>query len=139
MPDINHLVRISAEADKVFKAISTKEGLQNWWTPKVEFKGESINFHFEEDYHKTMKVGTKRAKEHIEWYCTGGHSEWIGTTITMDLEPSEKETLLYFSHYNWLRGSEMFGQCSYQWAMFLRSLKNYCETGQGQPFPNQEK
>ena len=139
MPDINHLIRISAKPAIVFNALTTQAGLQSWWTPKVDLGPSSIDFHFEEGYHKTMKVEASREEEHVEWYCTEGHPEWIGTSITMDLEKSDDSTLVFFSHYNWLRCTEMFGQCSYQWAMFLKSLKSYCESGKGQPFPDQEK
>jgi uncharacterized protein YndB with AHSA1/START domain len=32
MPDILHLVKIHASPDKVYQAITTAEGVRNWWT-----------------------------------------------------------------------------------------------------------
>src|SRR5262249_36754676 len=46
MPEIMHLIKIRASQDKVYEAVSTPEGIRNWWTrdatldPKVGGSGE---------------------------------------------------------------------------------------------------
>lgn len=49
----------------------------------------------------------------------------------------EKVTLLIFHHDDWREYTPMFAECSYTWAQFLKSLKLFCETGKGRPWPNQ--
>ena len=46
MPDIMHLVKIRAAPERVYQAITTAEGIRNWWTrdtvlePKIGATGE---------------------------------------------------------------------------------------------------
>jgi uncharacterized protein YndB with AHSA1/START domain len=32
MPDIMHLVKINASPERVYQALTTPEGIRNWWT-----------------------------------------------------------------------------------------------------------
>jgi hypothetical protein len=63
----------------------------------------------------------------------------VGTTITFELEPHNKGCTLMFHHDNWAAYSQEFASCSFDWALFLRSLKMLCETGKGKPFPDFNK
>jgi hypothetical protein len=90
-----------------------------------------------------------------------GAKEWIGTLISFRLQPSDKKsllnsnpevkdqiqqqkkddkvTLLIFRHDDWKEYTPMFAECNYTWGQFLRSLKLFCETGKGRPWPNQHR
>ncbi|HKH60668.1 MAG TPA: hypothetical protein VKA49_07545, partial [Flavitalea sp.] len=92
---------------------------------------------------------------------TDGAGEWIGTTISFELQVGDKETLLnahpemsdqifqqeegsegtvlIFHHDNWKEYTPMFAECNYTWGRFMRSLKLFCETGEGRPWPNQHR
>ncbi|MEO5995927.1 MAG: hypothetical protein ABIN89_04350 [Chitinophagaceae bacterium] len=97
--------------------------------------------------------------EGVKWICITGAIEWIGTTISFELQQgdidallnshpevrdqlqqqrnSDKVTLLIFHHDDWREYTAMFAECNYTWRRFLRSLKLLCETGKGRPWPNQ--
>lgn len=160
MLSIRHELLISAPLDKIVTAITTQHGLSSWWT-KTEMLPEhgAIRFHFGERYFKEMKI-VQSGFPQIEWQCIAGADEWIGTTLSFQIESEEKDlmlathpevagqmvqqntnspALLLFQHENWRAQTPMFAECNYTWAMFLRSLKSYCETGIGKPFPNQHK
>lgn len=97
----------------------------------------------------------------IRWRCIKGAEEWVGTNLTFELFSGNKAaflnshpeiagqieqqrnfddgTLLKFHHDDWREYTPMFAECSYTWAMFLRSLKLLCETGEGRPWPDQHR
>ncbi len=142
MADIRHKVAIQAKPNIVYKAIASEVGLRGWWTPDATAKkevGSTLRFGFGPTYFKEMKVLSLMPNEKVEWKCISGTDEWIGTIIRFDISKEEDRSVLYFAHKNWDQQTEMFSQCSYDWAMFLRSLKQYCERGKGLPFPNQHQ
>jgi uncharacterized protein YndB with AHSA1/START domain len=162
MPNINHEVLIGASAEKIYNAITSPEGLSGWWTPGTKAKPELnsvAHFPFGPDYFKEMKIIGLKAPEQVKWSCIAGADEWIGTTISFKLQPGDKETLLnsnpeikgqiqqqkkddkvtllIFHHDDWKEYTPMFAECNYTWGQFLRSLKLFCETDKGRPWPNQ--
>jgi hypothetical protein len=112
-------------------------------------------FAFGEEYFKL------RSPTQIKWICVAGAEEWIGTTISFELRPDEKGTLVklhlelkdqiqqqgnfgqatqpIFHHDGWKEYTPMFAECNYTWAQLLRSLKLLCETGKGHPWPDQHR
>ncbi|KIC93611.1 SRPBCC family protein [Flavihumibacter solisilvae] len=162
MPDIRHEVLIAATAESVFDAIARQEGLAAWWTPHTIAKpepGSVSRFTFGSGYFKEMEVIELKSGELVKWLCVAGASEWIGTTISFKLQAGSREsllnsnpeaqdqiqqaietgnvTLLSLQHEGWKEYTPMFAECNYTWAQFLRSLKLFCETGKGRPWPNQ--
>lgn len=162
MFSINHALIISAPASKVFYALSTSEGLSAWWTSKVSAlpkEGTIATFYFEENYRKEMKIELLNPL-HIRWKCVGGTGEWLNTTINFEISEgiscelknkfpdltgqiiqNENGTicLVNFTHDGWKEKTLMLAECSYTWALFLKSLKMYCEVGAGTPWPNQHR
>jgi len=162
MPNIRHKLLIASSQEKVYDAITSQQGLSAWWTPNTNAVPEvnSISrFTFGSGYFKEMKV--VELKPLIKWVCIAGAGEWIGTTISFELQGGDKETLLSsnpemggqaeqqdgndqcailnFRHDGWKDHTPMFAECNYTWGQFLKSLKLYCETGEGRPYPNQHK
>ena len=56
--------------------------------------------------------------------------------ITFDLEQDKDQVFINFSHKGWAAQTCLCAHCNTKWAVFLLSLKDYLETGKGQPFPN---
>ncbi|MCC6287380.1 MAG: SRPBCC domain-containing protein [Chitinophagaceae bacterium] len=161
MPDINHAVLIGAAAEHVYAAITTPQGLSAWWTPGTNAKAETntvAHFPFGPGYFKEMIITELKPFSSVKWNCIKGADEWVGTNISFTLIPGDKEmllksypeilgqieqlkndngTLLIFHHDDWKEHTLMFAECSYTWGQFLRSLKLFCETGKGKPWPQQ--
>jgi uncharacterized protein YndB with AHSA1/START domain len=155
MTALSHRLLIAAKPEKVYNAINDPQALSKWWTPKIEISGGNIKFHFGESYFKEMKIVSQKTDTQVAWECLAGADEWIGTTITFELNDFNLKyhpemtgqweqlcgkidvTLLTFRHDGWNNLSPMFAECNYTWALFLRSLKLHCETGKGTPWPNQ--
>jgi uncharacterized protein YndB with AHSA1/START domain len=137
MAEIKHLLVIQAPAKKVYQAITEEEGLGSWWTEEVYAKPEvnSIaEFIFGDAYHDKMKIINLESNKKLEWECFQGDKEWIGTNILFELEENSNKTTLRFTHGNWKKVTDFYANCNYHWGCYMTSLKNYCETGKGQPF-----
>ncbi|MGK6352682.1 SRPBCC family protein [Parapedobacter sp. DT-150] len=142
LKSICHRLLIEAPVEKVYAALTTQEGLAGWWTPDTLAKpevGSVLRFGFEPDYFKEMQVVALEPYSKVAWRCLKAFEEWIGTTLTFELEPHAKGTVLYFRHDGWAAYTKEFASCSYDWALFFRSLKSLCETGKGFPYPEFNK
>lgn len=139
---ICHRLRIDAPVETVYKALTTQEGLSGWWTPDTIAKpevGSILRFGFGPDYHKEIRVEELRPYSRVKWVCLKATEEWVGTTFTFELEPHPKGSVLFFRHAGWKDYTPEFASCSFDWALFFRSLKALCETGKGFPYPDYNK
>ena len=147
MVNIIHRIGIRSASEKVYKALSTIEGVSNWWTEEVEGDdkaGGKIQFTFRTETgnikgQMLMEVTELDPQQRVCWHCIDGPEEWIGTDITFDLSEQDNQTILIFGHRNWREAVEFTAHCSMKWAVFLLSLRDYVETGKGKPSPNDIK
>ena len=138
MKSIYHRLVIEAPADKVYEAITTQEGLAAWWTPHTKAKpvvGNVNRFEFGDGYHKEMKVDVLTPAQRVKWVCIEGYEDWIGTTVTFELQPHKKGTVLLFHHDGFKEYNDGYAACSFDWATFLRSMRSLVVTGKGHPYP----
>ncbi|WP_057936382.1 SRPBCC family protein [Algoriphagus resistens] len=136
---IYHRLLIETPAEKIFEALTTQEGLAGWWTPDTIAKpelGSISRFTFEDGYFKEMEIIELKPYSKVKWRCIKGYEDWVGTEVSFELEPHRLGAVLLFHHDGWKEYSNGFASCSYDWALFLRSLRLLCETGKGQPYPN---
>jgi uncharacterized protein YndB with AHSA1/START domain len=139
MTTISHRVGIKAPIEKVYQALTTNQGLMSWWTNDIKGAGNVgtiIKFRFNgggPDFMVTELVANKR----VCWRHSGDMPEaWMNTEICFDLEASDQQVFVNFSHTNWQQPTPFMAHCSTKWAVFMLSLKNALETGKGSPFPN---
>lgn len=135
MIDIRHNVVIKASPEKIYKAITTQDGLSSWWAKQSIAKAEIgfVNIFTFGNFKNEMKVMDLVPNKKVTWQCIISIEEWIGTFISFELEERDGKTLLRFVHSGWPAISDMFATCNYDWGRFMTSLKLYCETGTGTP------
>ena len=134
---IKHLFHINASKEKVFEAISTINGLSNWWT--VQTAGSSdvggiIEFRFGNMGGVDMKVTESLPDEKISWQCVASQYGWVGNTFTIALDENEGKTGVRFTHDGWEVQDDFYAGCSFSWARSMESLRQYCQTGKGEAF-----
>lgn len=147
MADITHRIGIRSTIDKVYNSVSTVKGLSNWWTEEVQGEekvGGKIKFSFrslagEILGEMLMEVKQLDQEKEVCWQCVEGPEEWIGTEISFQLSQQDDQVILLFGHRNWKEPVEFMAHCSMKWAVFLLSLRDYVETGNGKPSPNDLK
>ncbi|WP_405733982.1 SRPBCC domain-containing protein [Streptomyces sp. NBC_00028] len=138
MPDILHRIGITSSPDAVYTALTTVEGLANWWTQDTEGDpgvGGVIRFRFVPGGFD-MKVLETQPTERLLWEVVDGPEEWIGTQIRFDLKQEDDFTIVLFRHEGWKEPVEFMYHCSTKWATYLMSLKKLIETGKGEPSPH---
>ena len=137
MTEIFHFFNIkTTEPQKIYDAITTKEGLASWWTTGVDAKpgiGSIAEFKFLPNYHKKMKVTNLVENKLVEWECVYTDDEWIGTTFKFEIIPKEGSTDIKFYHSGWKEQNNFYGVCNYHWGLYMKSLKSLIETGEGTP------
>nr|WP_199001701.1 SRPBCC domain-containing protein [Flavobacterium sp. ASV13] len=136
MEKIEHINYIKAPLEDVYSALTTQEGLGAVWTEELIVKPELgfVNeFNFGDNDNTKMKI-IELSQNKIVWECIASDPEWIGTKISFDLIQKEKVTAIVLKHFDWRELTEFYQWCNYNWAMFLLSLKSYCEDGEGTPY-----
>ncbi|EOD67594.1 SRPBCC family protein [Amycolatopsis vancoresmycina] len=136
--DILHRIGIrnTTPAD-VYAALTTIDGLAGWWTEKTEGEtglGGVIAFRFIPGGFD-MKVTELDPGRLVRWEVVDGPPEWIGTTIRWDIDQRDDHTIVLFKHEGWREAGEFMHHCSTKWAIYLMSLKQLAETGEGAPAP----
>lgn len=145
------ILKLNAPPEKVYAALSSQEGLTKWWTEDCEFEAAKDGiaiFRFGKT-HCTFLIESMTPEKELVWRCTDQYQhlpgilnktdEWVGTTVTFSLLPEgEATTELAFRHDGLTPNLECYGICAAGWDHFLgTSLKQFVETGKGDPFNNQ--
>jgi uncharacterized protein YndB with AHSA1/START domain len=130
MYEIHHLLRIKAAPSVVFEALTTQAGIASWWSEFVTAQpivGSTIHIKFGPEYFKDLKVSELVPDKKVRWEVVQAHPEWLGTTIEFDLQEEKGGTTLRFFHSGWKGHTDMLGQCSYHWVVYLQNLKVFSE------------
>ena len=137
MESIFHLFnRKSTDTQKVYDALTTEEGLTNWWSKAtdVEYRvGSEIKFWFPNNFFMKTRIILLDQNKSVEWECIHGDEQWIGTKIKFEIIKKEDSINIKFIHYDWKEKSELFGICNYHWGLYMKSLKSLIEEGKGNP------
>lgn len=135
---IKHYIEINTSKEELFKAITSREGIQAWWTecPIYDCEiGGKAHFIFKGNgYHNIMRISQLEENVILEWTVEQGDKQWIDTTILFELIEKENNIHLRFSHNLWQEQTDFFGHCNFHWGKYLMSLKTLLETGKGTPY-----
>lgn len=134
---IKKLFHIKATRDKVFKAISGKEGLSSWWTTQVSGDGSPggvLQFDFGEMQGPKMKIIELVPGEKVSWECVSSEHGWEGNRFYFLLDDHEGMTRVRFSHDGWNEQDDFYAACCFSWGRYMESLRQYCQTGTGEAF-----
>jgi uncharacterized protein YndB with AHSA1/START domain len=143
MPDIMHLIKVNASSERVYQALTTSEGIRNWWTREADLDstiGGEGEFRFG-SYGGTQVTKVKVAELvpslRVRWRTTFSfRPEWTGTTITFDLRADTSGTEILFAHRGFQQADDIYALCTTGWGYYLVSLQQYLETGRGAPSPD---
>ena len=137
MYSILHSFHINAPVSEVYESLSTVNGLQNWWTRDVRGNTDvdgTLEFRFGTHGFIKVRIANYKPGKEVHWICTDAHPEWINTTISFTLVESEGKTKVRFKHEGWKEATDFYASCNFSWGRYLESLRNFCETGRGNPF-----
>lgn len=140
MSKIARYLRVKGATSALYGALSTQEGLAGWWTRTCSADasvGGEARFSFRRgEVVFSMRIDALDPNRAVRWTCVENRSMpgWEGTTVSFTLTPKEDgETEISFVHDGWVEETEWFEHTSDGWDYFLKSLKDYVETGTGSP------
>lgn len=133
MADIYHDFPIAAPPARVFGAISTPEGIDQWWSQECLGRpelGELYELSFGPGYDWTARVTRCVPDAEFELTFVDADAEWLGARIGFRLSGDEDSTQVSFYHVGWPEVNEHYRVSSFCWAMYLRILKRNVEHGE---------
>jgi uncharacterized protein YndB with AHSA1/START domain len=138
MPDILHRLKVHAAPERVYRALTTADGIRNWWTRDAaldETSGGTGEFGF---YSRRFvaKVTIDRLVPPAQVAWRVANAAWGGDRIEFDLRGEGGDTVLSFAHRGFKEADQRFASAATRWAYYLFSLKQYLETGRGTPNPD---
>lgn len=133
MADIFHDFPIKSSTERVFRAISTPQGLDTWWTKRSSGSpqvGAVYELWFAPEYDWRGKVTRYLPDAEFELEMTLADSDWLGTRVGFRLEPRDKLTWVRFHHTGWPGTNEHYRISCNCWALYLRVLRRSLEHGE---------
>ena len=148
MPEITYKFVINASPTRVFEALTDQNQVAKWWTPDCTLAakaGGQARFEFKNadgrlDGYSLMSIEKLIPGQFVQWKCIEqdyqGNRDWIGTAIRFHLSDNGRGgTEVDFAHLDWKSTEGTFQRCTDGWKHVLQtSLKNYLETGKGEPY-----
>jgi uncharacterized protein YndB with AHSA1/START domain len=137
MADIFHELPIRASRDRVFRAISSPEGLDTWWTKTSAGRAEVgaiYDLGFGPEYQWQARVTACTSDRAFELEFTRSDDDWNGTRVGFQLEDRNDRTWLTFHHIGWPSLNEHFRVSCMCWASYLRVLRRSLEYGEQVPY-----
>lgn len=138
MHDIMHLIRIHAPSERAYEAITTADGIRQWWTrdaaiePRVGAAGE---FGFNgKRFVARVTIEELNPVTRVRWRVA--ISAWPGNDIEFNLKADGSDTTLLFAHRGFPDVDERLASATTRWGFYLFSLKRYLQTGKGMPNPD---
>ncbi|MGW7402307.1 SRPBCC family protein [Streptomyces sp. NPDC054833] len=137
MPDIAMQLAIEADADTVYEAISTTDGIRGWFTATVT-AGEGVGSLHELEFPgvpEPWRLRVSEAEPGKRLVLAGQNGPWTGTEQTYEiLARPEGGVTLRFTHSGFPAVDDAYRDFTYGWATKFVQLKSYAETGEPAPF-----
>lgn len=137
MLEIKHLFHIAATREVVYGELSTVQGIASWWNSETSGDGSlggTIELRFGPSNVMTMKVTALEPGRTVEWEFLSGANDWAGNRARFDLDENDGKTRVRFSHSGWKVQDDNYAATNFSWARYLMSLRQLCQTGQGEAF-----
>ncbi len=127
----------------MFRAISTPEGLREWWATSADgevVEGGTLNLVFDRLTTLKFRYDQIVPPTKLVISCFDSFKSWDKTQLVFEIEEREGQVFLTHTHQNIPDGDmESLSYFSTKWTVYLLSLKQYLETGKGTPYPNEPK
>ncbi len=137
-------LRTSSSRDQVFAALTS--GISGWWSTiagAAKNKGDVFRVSFGPDSYWEFEVLAIDKPEMIIWQCVLSHqdhnlkgidAEWLDSKIQWRIISVDDQVEIELFHKGLETTGICYDVCSKAWDFYLlESLKNYLETGRGNP------
>ena len=143
MNDIRHRVGIKSPICKVYDATYQPAALESWWATSASGLGRvgaQIELVFPGYSNHIWEIVELSTNELVCLKLLSGPEPWHGSELRFEFNESDEQVFVTLTHTTGPNTPDDAYQyfCT-KWPTFLISLKQYLETGQGMPYPNDIK
>jgi uncharacterized protein YndB with AHSA1/START domain len=136
--DYETSVRVKASPEALVEAVTSLSGIAAWWTDVNGSAGAGgeLRLWFGPPEPLVLQVDAASRPGTVQWAVTacGFLPEWVGTRPTFTITPiGDVVCDLHFRHYGLTAELDCIEMCTRGWNHFIPSLRQYAETGQGNP------
>jgi uncharacterized protein YndB with AHSA1/START domain len=143
MHTIENSTLITTTPARVLTALTTKEGIRGWWTTDCDADCEKHEATFRFDKQDGETASTFRLdsadERGVAMTCIRHDGDWLGTKLVFKLSADGDKTRVDLVHSGYPAKNELYEMCVKGWGFFLGSLKQYLETGKGEPHVRKNK
>ena len=138
--DYTKQIHISATPEKVFDTLTAIEEFAAWWAPATGSAAQAgelqITFDgFDDPVLMRVRQATRPSTVIWDVEATKIFPEWVGSAPSFTLSPSSTGGCdLRFEHKGVNPQLECYEMCREGWDQYMLSLRDYIETGTGNPF-----
>jgi uncharacterized protein YndB with AHSA1/START domain len=137
-PDFTTAFTVKQSPAAVFAAITNPRA---WWSGEhdgmADRVGDSFTYRYKDIHYSKQRVTELVPGRRVAWQVVEGvlnfvadKTEWVGTTITFDIESGKDGTKVTFTHAGLKPQVECYDTCSDAWTSLIQgSLKELIETG----------
>ena len=137
MIPIKLLMHINAPKEEVFNALTESDKLSKWYTTivKGEFKlNEIITFEFINFAEFKFKVIALTHNESVYLEIIESGLDNIGHIMKYELDENNGKTRVRYTYEGFAEMDDSYSNMNYSSAKYLESLRQYCQTGNGDAF-----
>jgi len=143
MNHIRHRVGIKALIQEVYGATYQAAKLQGWWATSAtgsDTVGSQIELVFPGYPSHVWEIAELVNNERVRLKLSSGPEPWHGSELCFEFSESDTQVFVTLTHTTGPgTPDEAFQYFCTKWPTFLVSLKQFLETGQGMPYPNDIK
>lgn len=146
MSDIRHRFTIKAPPAAVYAALTSSDGIADWWTVDVSGDpgpGGRFQVSFGSPPDSWLAVVSADENALVEWESQPldqpdpPHSIWHGTQVSFALKETKSGgTDVDLRHSGWAEFNDSVAFCNTTWARLMRGLRQALEAGGG---PSRER
>lgn len=134
----SHSIRINAPEEEILDAITTRKGLEGWYTPTVEEgteESDEVVLHFRGNEGPfRWKIKQARPSKVVTWECLEGPGSSAGTKAVFRLtSKNERGTTLELNHDGLDEMNDKNTVCNTMWGALMLHLKKFVETKRPEP------
>jgi len=137
MPDILQDFLIRVPPARVYEAVSSVEGLNEWWTRAASGTAtvhESYDLDFGPGCVWRAVVTRAEPPRAFELRFVEADADWADTIVGFELAPTDEGTKVRFHHRGWREANEHHRVSCHCWALYLRVLRRHLEHGETVPY-----
>ncbi len=143
MNDIRHRVGIKSSIHDVYDATYQPAKLQSWWAASANGLGRigsQIELEFPGFSSHIWEIAELSENELVYLKLLSGPEPWHGSELRFQFNETNGQVFVTLTHTTGPKTpDETLQYFRTKWPIFLVSLKQFLETGQGMPYPNDIK